>query len=285
VPELPEVETIVNDLRPRLEGRRFTSVSLAWPRMVLEPSAEQLVRRLPGRGIARITRKGKYLVFRLDNGESLVLHLRMTGSLLIEEDGDGGESRPYLTAVFGLDNGLKLLFCDRRKLGTASLLPDERGLAKKLGPEPLDSRFTAELLGERLSRRKAPIKAVLCDQKLVAGIGNMYADEALFFAGIHPTRMANSLSARETRMLHRGIRRALRNGIKNAGATFSDYRRPGGERGNQQDSFYVAHRGGQTCRVCSTPIERIPIRNRGSYYCPRCQGTATCSGSSASASP
>jgi formamidopyrimidine-DNA glycosylase len=181
--------------------------------------------------------------------------------------------------VFTLDDGSELVFCDKRKFGTASLTADESDLDRKLGPEPLDPRFTPAVLAERLSKRKAPIKAVLCDQKFVAGIGNMYADEALFSSRIHPLRPANSLSEEETGRLHRAIREVLKTGIANAGATFSDYRRPGGEKGRQQDYFKAAHRGGQTCYVCSTPIERISVRNRGTYFCPRCQGSPTCSGS------
>ncbi len=278
MPELPEVETIVNDLRPMVRGRTFTSVSLSWPRMVLQPSAEEFLRRLPGRAITGIGRRGKYLIFRLDSGEALVLHLRMTGALLLRPGGSASpDAVPYVTARFGLDDGAVLLFCDRRKLGTAALLTDERELDRKLGPEPLDPRFTPSVLAERLGRRKAPIKAMLCDQKFVAGIGNMYADEALFFAGIHPLRPANSLSGDETGRLHRAIREVLKTGIANAGATFSDYRRPGGEKGRQQEAFKVAHRGGQTCYACSTPIERIPVRNRGTYFCPRCQESPTCS--------
>jgi len=278
MPELPEVETIVNDLRPRVQGRTFTSVSLAWPRMVLQPSAEEFCRRLPGRAVTGIGRRGKYLIFRLDSGESLVLHLRMTGAILLRRGESASEdSTRYVTAAFGLDDGSVLLFCDRRKLGTAALVADERELDRKLGPEPLAPRFTASVLAERLGRRKAPIKAALCDQKVAAGIGNMYADEALFAARIHPLRPANGLSADETRRLHRAIREVLKTGIANAGATFSDYRRPGGEKGGQQEAFKVAHRGGQTCDVCSTPIERIPVRNRGTYFCPRCQGSPTCS--------
>jgi len=278
MPELPEVETIVNDLRPRVEGRRFTAVSLFWPRMVLEPPVEEFCNRLPGQAIREGARRGKYLIFRLDSGEALVLHLRMTGSLLLRErNASGSEPVKYITAIFTLDNGLELLFRDRRKLGTASLLTDEREIARKLGPEPLNPGFTTAVLRERLRNRKAPIKAVLCDQKFVAGIGNMYADEALFRAGVHPLRPANSFSADEIKRLHRAIREVLRKGIANSGATFSDYRRPGGERGNQQNAFYVAHRGGQTCCVCATPIERISIRNRGTYFCPACQGSATCS--------
>jgi formamidopyrimidine-DNA glycosylase len=278
LPELPEVETIVNDLRPRVQGRTFTSVSLSWPRMVLQPSAEEFRRRLSGRAVTGIGRRGKYLIFRLDSGESLVLHLRMTGALLLRPgESASPDSIRYVTATFGLDDGSALLFSDRRKLGTAALLANERELERKLGPEPLDRRFTTSVLAGRLGRHKAPIKAVLCDQKFVAGIGNMYADEALFSARIHPLRPANSLSAEETGRLHQAIREVLETGIANAGATFSDYRRPGGEKGRQQEAFKVAHRGGQTCYVCSTPIERIPVRNRGTYFCPRCQGSPTCS--------
>ncbi len=278
MPELPEVETIVNDLRPSVEGHRFTGVSLFWPRMVLRPSADELCQRLPGQVIKEVARRGKYLIFRLDSGESLVLHLRMTGSLRLRSKNDtSSELSPYITAIFGLDSGQELLFCDRRKLGTASLIKDVSEIDNKLGPEPLDPRFTPVILRKKLSSRKAPIKAVLCDQKFVAGIGNMYADEALFYANIHPLRPAYSLSKAETKRLHKAIRQVLSSAIDNAGATFSDYRRPGGEPGRQQYSFYVAHRGGQTCKVCSTPIERIPVRNRGTYFCPRCQDSATCS--------
>ena len=278
MPELPEVETIKNDLRPMVEGRRFTSVCLFWPRMVIQPSAEELCQRLPGQVIEEVARRGKYLIFRLASGESLVLHLRMSGSLLLRNKNvASSDSHPYITAIFGLDNGLELLFCDRRKLGTVSLVTDEREIASRLGPEPLDASFTPDVLRERLSNRKAPIKAVLCDQKFVAGIGNMYADEALFLAGIHPLRPAGSLSQGEIKRLHRAIRQVLNKAIGSAGASISDYRRPGGEPGSQQYGFYVAHRGGQTCKVCATPIERIPVRNRGTYFCPRCQGAATCS--------
>jgi formamidopyrimidine-DNA glycosylase len=286
VPELPEVETIKNDLRPELEGRQFTSVSILWPRMVLTGSPERLGEQLVGQQIQEVARRGKYLVFRLAGGRALVLHMRMTGSLLLRSAGESSsdESR-YLTAVFGLDSGQELLFCDRRKLGTVSLVDSEAGLDRKLGPEPLDRAFTARALQGLLAKRKAPIKAILCDQDVIAGIGNMYADEALFSARIHPLRPANSLSDNEISRLRSAITGVLRKGIRNAGASFSDYRRPSGDRGSQQDAFHVAHRGGETCSVCATPIERIPVRNRGTYYCPKCQGNATCSGSSASSSP
>jgi formamidopyrimidine-DNA glycosylase len=199
----------------------------------------------------------------------------MTGSLLLKRKGDKHPvSSPYITAIFRLDNGMELVFTDRRKLGTISLVKDESELNEKLGPEPLDPDFTPQVLAKRLSSRKAPIKAVLCDQEVIAGIGNMYADEALFFARIHPLREANSLYEGEIKRLHQAIRDVLTRAIGNGGASISDYRRPTGEKGSQQYDFYAAHRGGQTCKVCATPIERITVRNRGTYFCPKCQGKA-----------
>jgi formamidopyrimidine-DNA glycosylase len=274
MPELPEVETIVNDLRPSIEGRRFTGVSIYCPDMVHHTTVNELRRRLPGQTIKELARRGKYLAFRLASGEALIIHLRMTGSLLIKRKGKPNtESSPYIRAVFALDNGLELLFTDRRKLGTISLVKDENEEIGKLGPEPFDPKFTAEEMAKLLRNRKAPIKAILCDQEFVAGIGNMYADEALFFAGIHPLREANSLSFEEVTRLHKAIRDVLTRAIGNGGASISDYRRPSGEQGSQQYSFYAAHRGGQTCKVCATPIERITVRNRGTYFCPKCQRT------------
>ena len=271
MPELPEVETIVNDLRPMLEGRRFAGVSIDCPEMVHLTSVNELRRRLSGQVVKEIARRGKYLIFRLVSGEALILHLRMTGSLLLKRKGEAPPTSPYVRATFRLDDGTEMLFTDRRKLGTISLVKDENEVIGKLGPEPLDPDFTAQVLAKRLSSRKAPIKAVLCDQEVIAGIGNMYADEALFFAGIHPLRAANSLSYEEIKRLYKAIRDVLTKAIGNGGASISDYRRPGGEQGSQQYNFYAAHRGGQTCKVCATPIERIAVRNRGTYFCPKCQ--------------
>ncbi len=272
MPELPEVETIKNDLRPAVEGHSFTSVSIHWPKMVLQPSVDELCQHLPGQKVGEITRRGKYLLFRLTNDKTLILHMRMTGSLLLREiDNDDDELPKYITAEFRLDNKHDILFRDPRKFGTASLVNDEIELEKKLGPEPLNPTFSIQAFAEKLTNRKAPIKAILCDQQIVAGIGNMYADEALFSAGLHPIRQANELKDSEIANLHQAIREVLQKGIANCGASFSDYQRPNGQRGTQQDYFQVAHRGGQICYVCSTPIERIPIRNRGTYYCPKCQ--------------
>ena len=275
MPELPEVETIVNDLRPMIEGRRFSGVSIYCPEMAHQSSVAELKRRLQGQVIKEIARRGKYLIFRLGSGEALIIHLRMTGSLLLNRKGESpAEPSPYVRAVFSLDNGMELLFTDRRKLGTISLVKAENEVLGKLGPEPFAPDFTPQVLAKRLNSRKAPIKAVLCDQEVIAGIGNMYADEALFFARIHPLREANSLSQEEIKRLHRAIQEVLAKAIGNGGASISDYRRPTGEKGTQQYDFYAAHRGGQTCKVCATPIERIAVRNRGTYFCPKCQGKA-----------
>jgi len=268
MPELPEVETIKRDLAPKIVGRCFASVTLNWPKTVQIPSPEALCRRLVGKCIAGLDRRGKYLIFRLTNGEALVLHLRMSGSLLFDPQ---DEPDPYCRAVFLLDDGARLHFRDPRKLGRMWLVEDENSIVGQLGPEPLAPDFTAEVLRERAKKRSAPIKAVLCDQEFLAGVGNMYADEALFAAGIHPMRAASSLSVEEIARLYQAICRVLEEATTSHGASIADYVRPDGKPGAAQFVFKVAHRGGQPCPVCATPIQRIPIRKRGSYFCPNCQ--------------
>ncbi|MCJ7763836.1 MAG: DNA-formamidopyrimidine glycosylase, partial [Dehalococcoidales bacterium] len=180
----------------------------------------------------------------------------------------------YTRAIIHLDDGNNIFFRDPRKFGTLQLVKDSDSVLCKLGPEPLSPSFTPEILYDSLKKRKAPIKAVLLDQGFIAGIGNMYADEALFAAGIHPLRPANSLSRTEVKSLHRVIRDVLQEAISSKGASVSTYFRPGGETGTAHSHFQVAHRGGKPCPVCNTPIQRIPIRNRGSYFCPKCQPEA-----------
>lgn len=269
MPELPEVETIKNDLLPLLVGHHFTGVTLHWPRAVLTPSPEEFRQQLKGQGIAGLGRRGKYLIFHLSSGKSLILHLRMSGSLILKPTST--EPVRYSRSIFTLDNGNELHFVNPRKLGVMWLVADEQEVVRKLGPEPLDPSFTPELLGELLHRRKAPIKALLCDQKFIAGIGNMYADEALFASQIHPLERGGDLSKEEITRLHCSIGDVLRSAITSAGASTSNYRRPDGTPGEAQLSFKVAHHGGKPCPACGTPIQRIPIRNRGSYFCPNCQ--------------
>ncbi len=269
MPELPEVETIKRDLETKIVGLCFTDVMLHWPRMLQNLTPEAFRHRLMSQCIEGLKRRGKYLIFQLSNGEYLILHLRMSGSLRM--DAACGDD-PYIRAMFSFDNGANLYFRDPRKFGMIWLVEDEEQVVGKLGPEPLDTSFTAKELQSILRKHTAPIKAILCDQTLIAGIGNMYADEALFDAKIHPERKANSLPRDEIKRLHHAIGEVLKKAINSGGASISDYRRPDGKSGEAQFVFKVAHQLGKKCDRCGTPIERIPIRKRGSYFCPKCQG-------------
>ena len=268
MPELPEVETIKNELLPHIVGQRITGVTLFWDGIVRQPSVEEFCSHLIGQRIVGLSRRGKYLIFNLTSSEALIMHLKMTGSLLLAS----AEPEKFTRAIIYLDNETGLYFRDPRKLGRMWLAEDTNSVIGKLGPEPLEADFTPEILAQRLDNRSAPIKAVLCDQSFVAGIGNMYADEALFAAQIHPLRSGKSLSRDEVEHLHSAIQKVLWAAIGNKGASVDTYLRPGGELGTAHFQFQVAHRlGGKLCPVCSTPIERIPVRHRGSYFCPECQ--------------
>ncbi len=270
MPELPEVETIRNELTPHIIGRTVTGLSLCWEGIVRQPSVEEFCDRLVGQRITGLKRRGKYLIFSLSSGELLILHLRMTGSLLLNPNPDDPDR--FIRAIIHFGEGDNLYFRDPRKFGVMWLAPDTSDLEKKLGPEPLEAGFTPEVLKERLKNRKAPIKALLLDQDLIAGVGNMYADEALFSAGTHPLRSGDSLSTKEVARLHRAIQEILWAAIGNKGASVENYFRPGGELGTAHFQFRVAHKlGGDHCPVCQTPIERIVVRNRGTYFCPKCQ--------------
>jgi len=269
MPELPEVETIRNELLPYLIGHPVTGVTLLWEGIVRQPSAEEFRSRLTGQRITDVKRRGKYLILGLTSGEALIIHLRMTGSLLLKPT--SSEPNKFIRAILHLDGETELYFRDPRKLGAMWLVEDKNSIIGKLGPEPLEADFSPQILAQRLSNRTAPIKALLCDQSLVAGIGNMYADEALFSARIHPLRSGKSLSPEEVERLHSTIQQVLWSAINDKGASVDTYLRPGGELGTAQFQFKVAHRGGQPCPVCGTLLQRIPIRNRGSYFCPHCQ--------------
>jgi len=265
MPELPEVETIKNELLPHVIGHNITGVTLFDEKIVRQPSVEEFRSRLIGQKITGIGRRGKYLIFGLTSGEALIIHLKMSGSLLLKPP------ERFTRAIFHLDGGPELFFRDPRKFGAMWLVGDKNTIISKLGPEPLEAEFTPQLLAQRLSQRTAPIKALLCDQGFVAGIGNMYADEALFLARIHPLRSGKSLSQSEIERLHHAIQQVLRSAINNKGASVDTYLRPNGQIGTAHFQFQVAHRGGEPCPVCGTPLERIPVRNRGSYFCPKCQ--------------
>ena len=267
MPELPEVETIKSELSPHLIGRRFTDVTVRDAKAVRQPSVEEFRQKLTGKKINSLERRGKYLIFHLSDGMALIIHLKMTGVLLLNPE----QTDQHARVIFNLDNGSQLIFIDRRRLGALWLVEKEQAITGKLGPEPLTPEFTTKTLAERLQKHKAPIKAVLLDQTFIAGIGNMYADEALFAARIHPLKKANSLSPKEIQNLHKAVVKVLRSAIDSKGASIDTYKRPDGQFGTAHSNFSVAHRGGKSCPVCGTLIQRLAIRNRGSYFCPKCQ--------------
>jgi formamidopyrimidine-DNA glycosylase len=273
MPELPEVETVRTGLAPVLAGRRIERVEIRDRRLVrpFEPAA--VAAELEGERIAAVERRGKYLVFRFDSGRALLIHLRMTGSVRHVQPGMSVDD-PYCRAVVRLDDGSDVLYRDVRRFGTWLLVePDELDpyLTQRLGGEPLERTFTARTLGARLANRRAPIKALLLDQRTVAGLGNIYADEALWRASIHPLRAAGSLELEEVKRLTRGVKDALRAGIARRGATLRDYAQPDGESGRMQKEFKVYGRIGEPCDRCGTPIEKTRVAGRGTWFCPRCQ--------------
>jgi formamidopyrimidine-DNA glycosylase len=276
MPELPEVETIRLALEPHLLGRRLERVEINDPRLVrpFEPTA--VAAELEGERIAAIERRGKYLIVRFESGRALLIHLRMTGSLRHAAPGSLQED-PYRRAVVRLDDGSDVAYRDVRRFGTWHLLePDEVDpyLAQRLGREPLERTFTARHLGERLSGRRAPVKAALLDQRNVAGLGNIYVDEALWRARIHPLRPAGTVGTDELGPLTRAIKDALKTGIARQGASLRDYSTPDGRRGRMQERFRVYGREGEPCTRCGTPIEKIRAGGRGTWYCPSCQRRA-----------
>ncbi len=268
MPELPEVETIKNELTPVAAGRTITRIEFFWDKTLRGSTQDEIDRLVSGRRITAMSRRGKYLLFNLDNGLVLAVHLKMTGSLLVKSDTD--EPQKHTRAIIYLSGGHRLFFNDPRKFGRFQLLKPGDNPLGDLGVEPLSDDFTSHRLGELLSRRRAPIKITLLDQSLIAGIGNMYADEALFLAGIHPLRPADSLSPHEITRLRDAIRRVLRQAIENKGASMVNYVRPGGEVGSAHSHFKVAHRKGK-CTACPGDVQRMVVRGRGTYYCPACQ--------------
>jgi formamidopyrimidine-DNA glycosylase len=271
MPELPEVETIRRDLLPLVQGRVIVSASVSpnAPRLVQLITPEEFCRSLTGRRIEDISRRGKYLLFRLDGGLTWAVHLRMTGRLLHRRSRCPDD--PHLRATFALDGGTWLCFVDQRKFGTMWLVDDESLVVSKLGPEPLDETFEAAGLRELLKRRSAPVKAVLLDQASLAGLGNIYADEALFAARIRPSRAANTLSRPAAERLHAAIVQVLRAALGDRGSSFRDYVDGRGNEGTHHLKVRVFRRTGEPCYVCSTPIRREKVAGRSTHFCPRCQ--------------
>jgi formamidopyrimidine-DNA glycosylase len=273
VPELPEVETVRRRIAPLVEGATIAGAEIVDPRLTRPVSPSLVADALVGERIAAVERRGKYLLWRLGSGRTLVVHLRMTGSLLHFPAGDL-PADAYRRATLALDTGAAVGYRDVRRFGTWELLDDGHlrpYLASRLGPEPLAPSFTSARLARIVAERRAPIKAVLLDQRRIAGIGNIYADEALWRARIHPRRPAGELDAAEVARLHRAVRAALRRGVELSGSTLRDYVTPDGEGGGMQHEFHVYGRLGEPCDRCGRPIERIVVGGRGTWFCPRCQ--------------
>jgi formamidopyrimidine-DNA glycosylase len=270
MPELPEVETIVNGLRGPLIGRTFTGVRVGWENIVARPAVPEFQQRIRGQQILGIRRRGKYLIFDLSRGDSLIIHLKMTGQLTVRP-GDAPADK-YGHTVFDLDDGCQLRFLDTRKFGRVYLVADEGEVVGSLGPEPLADDFTLSDFSALIREREGTLKPLLLNQKFIAGIGNIYADEALFVAGIHPQRKAGTLMGNEIKRLYQAIRQVLRQALADEGTTFDGaYRKVDGGEGGHQENLLVFQRKEQPCPRCGSTIERIVVGGRGTYFCPCCQ--------------
>jgi formamidopyrimidine-DNA glycosylase len=280
VPELPEVETIVRDLRPQLAGRRIESVQLTRDpairgRLVRYPNATTFIRRLRGRTIRSVERRGKYLVMPLDeDGERLVVHLGMTGHLRMWEPEEALVKHTHFRAL--LDSGLELRYDDPRQfgrllLGTQEDLVAGRAFPAKLGPEPIHGDLTEAEFDRIVKSRRRPIKSALLDQSFLAGVGNIYADEACFRAGIRPSRWTHRLTGRERRALYSAIQEVLENSIAARGSSIINYVDAFGVRGTNQEKLLVYGRSGEPCVKCGTPLQGTRLAGRGTVYCRKCQ--------------
>ena len=287
MPELPEVETVVRQLEPEIEGHRIERLEVLDERWSRPVPPEQLGEAVSGSAIEHLGRRGKYILMGLDGGRTLVMHLRMTGNLILregEEMIDPSEGRRlyesersteerHLRARFVLDDRRELWFTDPRRFGEAFLIDDDQLVDRftKLGLEPFSPEFTAQALGEMAAGRTAPLKSFLLDQSGVAGVGNIYADEALFRAELHPLSPAGSMKPEHVEALRDAVVAALEAGIDAGGSSIDDYRDSRGEMGTMQNEFLVHTREGEDCPRCGGTIVRIVVGGRSTYFCPGCQ--------------
>lgn len=273
MPELPEVETTVRDLRRFLPGRTIDKVLYAdWPRLIQTHPPEILSQLLAGEQVLGLDRRAKYVIINLTNEKFLVFHRKMTGNLLFRE-GDAPPDK-YTHVVIGFTDGTELRFTDLRKFGRVYLFLGQAeldGLLARLGPEPLLDTFTTKHFQEILRPRKGTLKTLLLNQDLLVGLGNIYVNEALFVSGLHPQRTAQSLNDTEREKLYHAIRQVLNSGIENRGTTLSDYLDGEGNKGRNQETLFVHFREKEPCRTCGTPIMKIVVGQRGTYLCPTCQ--------------
>ena len=280
MPELPEVETIRRQLAPALEGRRLQHVQVLDPRWCEPAPPAAVADALDGRRIEALGRRGKYLIVSVEDDIHLVMHLRMTGNLLLVPVAEDAEDRPHLRVRFELGRvrgrpAERLLFVDVRRFGTGDVLLGSDALAEyfasRLGVEPLSPDFTAEAVRALARGRKQPVKAFLLNQERIAGVGNIYADEALYRARIHPLRPVGTLKRSQIEALREGVVESLELGIDSKGASIDDYRHVDGAQGSFQDRFLVHLREGEPCLRCGTRIQKLRAAGRGTYVCPSCQ--------------
>ena len=295
MPELPEVETVARDLQRWVAGATIDNATVHWDRTIRHPQPpERFEAEIAGASIRRVDRRAKTVLLHLMDGRVVTVALRMTGALIVTDPGTPFD--PYARVVFELADGRELRYRDVRKFGRIGLWPGgglrsvgagkgtrsrkvaEGGRRYRIGevfsghgPEPLSRSFTAERLRERLARRSARLKTLLLDQSFIAGVGNIYADEALWRARLHPLRAADTLTDVEVRRLHRSLRKVLRQGIDNRGSSFSDYVGIDGEPGANAERLAVYRRADQPCYRCGRPIRRIVVGQRSTHFCPRCQ--------------
>jgi formamidopyrimidine-DNA glycosylase len=295
MPELPEVETVARDLQRWVAGATITGATVTWDRTIRHPQpAEAFAAEIAGASIRRVSRRAKTVLIHLEDGRVMTVALRMTGALIVTPAGTPRD--PYARVVFTLADGRELRYRDVRKFGRIGLWPGGglRGVgagrgtrSKKVaegakryrigevfsghGPEPLSSSFSSRRFAERLARRSAKLKTLLLDQSFIAGVGNIYADEALWRARLHPLRAADTLDEGEIRRLHRTVRQVLREGIANRGSSFSDYVGADGQPGANQERLAVYRRTDQPCYRCGRPIRRIVVGQRSTHFCPHCQ--------------
>ena len=274
------METVARYLRETVIGKKLAGVETLDERFAGLEEGHELV----GRRIESVSRQGKYLSLGLDDGWVLQIHLMMSGRLLVRPE--GWEEDRFLRLLVRLEDGLELRFCDMRRFGRAWQVDAAtyREFGKGMGREPLSGGFTAAGLRNVMEGRKIALKSALLNQQLIAGIGNIYADEALWRGGLHPLRAAGSMSAAEAKRLHRGIRKALREGLEAGGTTFGQYRNAEGGAGEYQRQLRVFQRTGEKCFRCRGMIERIVVGGRSTHFCPRCQPEADGSGDAASGS-
>ena len=271
MPELPEVETVVDGLKQRIIDKKITRAEVREAKLVSGVEPEEFKELVNGTAITAVRRRGKYIIIELDNGYFLVGHLRMTGQFVYTEASPEIGDYDYILFYFG--DGSELRLSSRRKFTRLYLVEDldQAGSLTDLGPEPLSEEFSRDKFKQMLEPRRGMIKPLLLNQKFLAGLGNIYVDEALHRAGIHPERKADSLTEAEINRLHEAIRQVLEEGIKYRGTTKSDYVDADGEAGGYQDELRVYDREGDDCLDCEAPIERIKVSGRSSYYCPACQ--------------